>query len=63
MIGNLIGFGVGVLVTLLTYLSPSPVFLIAWGAIIFCPISAARSYSKYKKLSNAMIPHGAVAGT
>lgn len=49
-IGNTIGFVVGVVITLLTYLSPSPIFLIAWGAIIFCPIAAVRSYRRYKKL-------------
>jgi hypothetical protein len=49
-IANSAGFAAGVLVTVLTLVSPSPIFLLAWGAIIFCPIGAVRSYRRYNKL-------------
>jgi hypothetical protein len=39
-----------VLITVLTLFSPSPIFLLAWGAIIFCPVAAVRGYRRYKKL-------------
>ena len=55
-IANLIGLSVGVLVTVLTLVSPSPIFLLAWGAIIFCPISAVRSFGRYKKLKALLGP-------
>jgi len=54
VIGNSIGFAVGILVTILTMLSPSPIFLLAWGAIVFCPIAAVRSYMRYRKLKAAL---------
>lgn len=56
VIANSIGFSIGVLVTVLTLVSPSPVFLLAWGAIIFCPISAVRSFRRYKKLKDMIAP-------
>jgi hypothetical protein len=56
VIGNSIGFTVGVLITALTLFSPSPIFLLAWGAIIFCPIAAARSYRRYKNLRAMLGP-------
>jgi hypothetical protein len=58
VIGNVIGFSVGLLVTILTLVSPSPIFLLAWGAIIFCPISAIRSYRRYKKLMSTISMRG-----
>ncbi|MEO9321625.1 MAG: hypothetical protein ABI361_13240 [Nitrososphaera sp.] len=54
IIANSIGLCAGVLITILTLLSPSPIFLVAWGAIIFCPISAVRSYSRYRKLGGLL---------
>ena len=54
IIVNMTAFAAAVLITVLTYLSPSPVFLIAWGAMIFCPISALKSYRKYSKLSTVL---------
>jgi hypothetical protein len=53
VIGNSIGFTVGVLITVLTLVSPSPIFLLAWGA---SPIAAARSYRRYKKLKAMLGP-------
>ena len=56
VIANLIGFSAGILITIVTLVSTSPIFLLAWGAIIFCPISAVRSYRRYTKLKSILGP-------
>ncbi len=56
VIANSIGFLAGILVTVVTMVSSSPIFLLAWGAIIFCPISAVRCYLRYRKLMAILGP-------
>ena len=61
VIANMIGFGVGVLVTVLTYLSPSPVFLIAWARPSYARF-LLREVTPNTRLK-AMIPYGGIMST
>lgn len=54
--GNTAGFLVGVGITYATIFSPSlSYFIVAWGAIIFCPIYAVKSLMKLRKLKKSLV--------
>ena len=56
VIGYTVGFFVGLAITIGTLSSSSSFALIAWGAIIFCPIYAIKNFHKYKKLNTFLRP-------
>ena len=54
--GNTAGFPVGVGITYATIFSPTlSYFVVAWGAIIFCPIYAVKSLFRLRKLKKLLV--------
>ena len=54
--GNTAGFLVGVGITYATIVSPSfSYFIVAWGAMIFCPIYAVKALIKLRNLKKLLV--------
>lgn len=54
--GNTAGFLVGLGITYATIVSPSfSYFIVAWGAMIFCPIYGVKALIKLRKLKKLLV--------